>query len=303
MNAQRQQSTPPLLIYTPTTFSQGRMDFAWEELTESDRAQAYADWEAGKGLIGGDPRKRPGAHLLPPWGIDRPFFRALALDDARGGNGAALRRLLATDRPLEIEIGFGRGDFLLDRAQRFPERLFIGYETKVKATRLMLARIERLAAMGGQVGKEQGKPGEEKKDPPKSPISNLQSPIPSSNLWLSDDDARFNLLRVIADGRVDAVHILFPDPWWKNEHKVRRLFSPPFVDLLAAKLRAGGLLHFKSDVHEYGELVRYLVERHAAFTPHTPDLARRIGVVAPTHREQWCLRHNKPVWAYYFERR
>lgn len=278
--------------YTPTTFSQGRMDFTWEELTDSDRAQAYADWEAGKGLIGGDPRKRPGAHLLPTWGLDRPFFRALALDDTRGGNGAALRHLLATDCPLEIEIGFGRGDFLLDRAQRHPERLFIGYETKIKATRLMLARIERMTAPKG--------PGMHAQDV--SPLA-PRSSLAAANLWLSDDDARFNLPRVIADGRADAVHILFPDPWWKNEHKVRRLFSPPFVDLVAAKLRAGGLLHFKSDVHEYGELVRYLVERHAAFTPHNPDLARRIGGFTPTHREQWCLRHNKPVWAYYFERR
>ncbi|MCB0137518.1 MAG: hypothetical protein KDD75_20615, partial [Caldilineaceae bacterium] len=64
------------------------------------------------------------------WGIDQPFFRALALDDTRGNNGTALRALLASDRPLEIEIGFGRGDFLLDRAQRHPDRLFIGYETK-----------------------------------------------------------------------------------------------------------------------------------------------------------------------------
>ncbi|HHY56979.1 MAG TPA: hypothetical protein GYA08_16255, partial [Chloroflexi bacterium] len=129
--------------YTPTTFSQGRMDFTWEELTDDDRVRAYADWEAGRGLIGGDPRKRPGSHLLPMWGLDRPFFRALALDDARSANGAALRALLASERPLEIEIGCGRGDFLLDRAQRYPTRLFIGYETKIKATRLMLARIER----------------------------------------------------------------------------------------------------------------------------------------------------------------
>lgn len=284
--------------YTPTTFSQGRMDFTWEELTDRDRAQAYADWEAGKGLIGGDPHKRPGAHLLPAWGLDRPFFRALALDDERSGNGAVLHSLLASERPLEIEIGFGRGDFLLDRALRHPERLFIGYETKIKATRLMLARIERASATASPVATE--------------PMTlehraRLLTPHPSqlatANLWLSDDDARFSLPRVIADGRADAVHILFPDPWWKNEHKVRRLFSPPFVDLLAAKLRSGGLLHFKSDVHEYGELVRYLVERHAAFTPHNPDLAHRIGIFAPTHREQWCLRHNKPVWVYYFERR
>ena len=299
------------IAYTPTPFSQGRMDFAWEELTDDDRVRIYADWEAGKGLIGGDPRKRPGSHLLPPWGINRPFFRALALDDARGGNGATLRSLLASDRPLEIEVGFGRGDFLLDRAQRFPERLFIGYETKIKATRLMLTRVDRLTETGIRGDKERGRQGEGKKDLPQSPISNPQSlnliipqsPLLPSNLWLSDDDARFNLPRVIADGRADAVHILFPDPWWKNEHKVRRLFSPPFVDLLAAKLRAGGLLHFKSDVREYGELVRYLVEQHPAFAPHDPDLAARIGDFAPTHREQWCRRHAKPVWTYYFARR
>lgn len=293
MNARSKESTPPTLTYAPTTFSQGRMDFAWEELTDDDRVHAYADWEAGKGLIGGDPRKRPGSHLLPAWGLDRPFFRALALDDARGGNGAALRGLLASNRPLEIEVGFGRGDFLLDRAPRFPEHIFIGYETKIKATRLMLTRIERASVIEQQGDRETGRPGVEANTPP----------LANANLWISDDDARFNLPRVVADGRADAFHVLFPDPWWKNEHKVRRLFSPPFVDLLAAKLRSGGLLHFKSDVREYGELVRYLVEQHPAFAPHDPALAASIGDFAPTHREQWCRRHAKPVWTYYFARR
>jgi hypothetical protein len=121
------------------------MDFAWEELTDAERAQAYADWEAGKGLIGGSPLQRPGSHLLPVWGIDLPFFRTLALADDRGRNGVTLRAQLASSKPLEVEIGFGRGDFLLDRAQRHPDRLFFGYETKTKATRLMLTRIERQA--------------------------------------------------------------------------------------------------------------------------------------------------------------
>lgn len=263
-------STTPRLEYHLTPFSQGKMLFAWEEWTPERSAQAYADWQMGRGLIGGDPQRRPDSHLLPHWGIDRPFFRALALDDQRGKNGTRLRNALASDCPVEIEIGFGRGDFLLDRALRYPDRCLIGYETKTKATRLCLARIDKLAL---------------------------------SNLWLSDDDCRFNLPRIVPDGRVDMIHILFPDPWWKAQHQVKRLFSPPFVDLLAAKLRSGGLLFFKSDVQAYGEMVCSLVETHGAFLPHNPEEASRIGEFAPTHREFWCLQNQRPIWSYYFTRR
>ncbi len=278
----RDPSRDPLPGYHPTSFSAGRMDFTWEELSDEARAQAYADWEAGKGLIGGDPRRRPGSERLPAWGIDRPFFRALCLDDPRGHNGRQLRSLLASTQPLEVEIGFGRGDFLLDRARRRPQTLFIGYETKNKATRLCLQRVERYAI---------------------------------GNLWLSDDDCRFNMPRLLPDGRAEIVHILFPDPWWKEQHRVKRLFSPPFVDLLAAKLAPGGLLHFKSDVQEYGELVAYLLAQHAAFRApdvahdeahdeaHDAAQAERIGDFAPTHREHWCIRHQRPVYTYFFTRR
>ncbi len=246
------------------------MDFAWEELSEEDIRQAYADWEAGRGLIGGDPRRIPQAERLPEWALGEPFFRALALDDERADNGVRLRDALASARTLEIEIGFGRGDFLLDRARRIPERLFIGYETKTKAARLMLQRLARFEI---------------------------------DNLWISDDDCRFNLPRVIEPGRVDTFHVLFPDPWWKPQHQVKRLFSPPFVDLLAAKLRAGGLLYFKSDVREYGDYVSYLIERHGGFAANDPALAARIGDYAPTHREFWCEKKGRPTFAYYFERR
>lgn len=259
----------PQFDYHATTFSQGRMDFSWEELSEEARQAAYDAWQAGKGLIGGNPHLRPNSHLLPDWGLDRPFFRALSMDDSRAANGETLRALLASDRPVEVEIGFGRGDFLLDRAKRHPDTLMLGYETKSKATRLMMQRIERFSL---------------------------------DNLWVSDDDVRFNLPLVVDEGRLDAVHILFPDPWWKPQHHVKRLFSPPFVDLLASKLHSGALLHFKSDVQEYGELVRYLVEGHGAFMAHAPTLAARVGDYALTHREAWCKRNQRPVFAYYFVR-
>lgn len=246
------------------------MDFAWEELTPVQRARHYADWQAGKGLIGGDPRRRPDFDMLPSWGMDRPFVRAHALDDHRVANGERFRLDAASERPLEIEIGFGRGDFLLDRAARMPERLFLGYEVRTKAVRLVLRRLE-----------ERG----------------------LENLWLSDDDARVGLELAIPDRRADAVHVLFPDPWWKAQHKVKRLFSPPFVDLLAAKLRSGGYLQVKSDVEQYGEMVRHLLSQHPAFCDHCPELAQRIGPYLPTHREHWCQENGKPVWAYCFPKR
>lgn len=269
MTQSTNQPVTPILTYAPTTFSQGRMDFAWEELTDDERAQLYADWDAGKGLIGGHPRYRPGAERLSVWGLNRPFFRAFALDDPRGDNGTRFRAALASDQPLEVEVGYGRGDFLLDRANLYPDRLFIGCEVKTKATRLALARVERMGL---------------------------------ENLWLSDDDVRVNLPEVIPNSRLDAVHVLFPDPWWKDQHKIKRLFAPPFVDLLAAKIRPGGFLHFKSDVEGYGELVRYLVEQHPAFGPHNPALLERITPHVPTHREHWCQVNGKPVWAFFFPR-
>ncbi len=258
-----------ILDYHATSFSQGRMDFAWEAISDAERAQLYADWQAGKGLIGGHPKHRPGHERLPDWGLNRRFFRAFTGGDDRGWNGERLQAELATDRPLEIEIGFGRADFLLDRARRHPSRLFIGYEVRTKSVRLALDRIDRL-----ELG----------------------------NIWLSDDDARVNLPAVLAPGRVEIMHVLFPDPWWKEQHKIKRLFAPPFVDLLAEVICPGGMLHFKSDVEGYNELVRYLVGNHPAFAAHNPDLAGRIGPHLPTHREHWCQRKNLPVWSSYFER-
>ena len=77
----------------------------------------------------------------------------------------------ATDCPLESEVRFGRGDFLLDRAERHPDRLFIGYETKTKATRLMLARVARLAAMEREGEGERGRQGEGERVAPRPSLS------------------------------------------------------------------------------------------------------------------------------------
>ena len=118
-----------------------------------------------------------------------PWLSTTAVDPM----ASAFRRQTAGPSPLEIEIGFGRGDFLLDRAARRPERWFVGFEVRTKAVRLALRRLENRRL---------------------------------ENLWLSDDDARVGLQLAIPDQRVDALHVLFPDPWWKAQHKVKRPLLP-----------------------------------------------------------------------------
>jgi tRNA (guanine-N7-)-methyltransferase len=50
---------------------------------------------------------------------------------------------------------------------------------------------------------------------------------------------------------VAAVHVYFPDPWWKTRHRKRRLFTPAFAGECARVLASGGMLHLASDVEDY----------------------------------------------------
>ena len=230
------EQSPPL-AYNPTSFSQGRMDFSWEELSEEERRQAYADWEAGKGLIGGDPRQRPGSHLLPEWGLNQPFFRAVALEDARGDNGERLAALLASRRPLEVEIGYGRGDFLLDRAIRHRELFLLATKPRPRP-RACAQRIERAQAKAG---------------------------LSMANLWLSDDDARFNLPRVVPTAVWISSTSSSRTPGGSRNTSTSVSSRRLLWTCLRPSCGPAALLHFKSDVQEYGELVRYLVDESRRF--------------------------------------
>ena len=74
-----------------------------------------------------------------------------------------------------------------------------------------------------------------------------------SNLRIVRHDAVEVLTHSIADESFDSVLIFFPDPWHKKRHHKRRLIDAPFVDILAAKLRAGGVLRLATDWQAYAE--------------------------------------------------
>jgi tRNA (guanine-N7-)-methyltransferase len=126
--------------------------------------------------------------------------------------------LFGNDHPVEIEIGFGKGLFLINAAPARPQANFLGIEIERKYA---LFTATRLAKRG------------------------------LTNVKLACCDARWFLKELVAAGTVQAIHVYFPDPWWKTRHRKRRLFSADFAVQCARVLQPGGHLHLITDVAEY----------------------------------------------------
>ena len=131
----------------------------------------------------------------------------------------------------EVEIGFGKGRYLLRRCLEDPDRRFLGIELVGEYQGMLVDRARRRGARN----------------------------------WVAlRGEALYLLSAVLPQGFAAAVHIYFPDPWPKTRHRKRRLLDPETVDLVLALLRPGGRLLFASDFLEYGELVLEILAGHPA---------------------------------------
>jgi tRNA (guanine-N7-)-methyltransferase len=147
------------------------------------------------------------------------------------------RAVFGNDRPVEIEVGFGKGLFLLTESAAHPEVNYLGIEIERK---YQMFTATRLAKRG------------------------------RSNVRVACADARAFLRDRVASGSVRAVHVYFPDPWWKKRHHKRRVFTPEFVSEVARVLAPGGRLLAATDVPEYAAVVAELVPAHTALRPLRP---------------------------------
>ena len=125
--------------------------------------------------------------------------------------------LFGDDHPVELEVGSGKGLFLANAARANPGRNFLGVEISRKYARLA---AERLAKQG----------------------------IANARVWAGD--AR-DVLAPGPGSEPRAVHVYFPDPWWKKRHKKRRVFNETLLAEIERTLKPGGELHVASDVEEY----------------------------------------------------
>ncbi|MBQ4036571.1 MAG: tRNA (guanosine(46)-N7)-methyltransferase TrmB [Clostridia bacterium] len=118
-----------------------------------------------------------------------------------------------TEKRLELEIGCGKGAFILAMAKRYPETLFVAVEYCREA---MLLAVEKIAAEG---------------------LKNV--------LFVNCDAAL--LAEYFAEGEVDKIYLNFSDPWPKSRHAKRRLTAPSFLEVYGRILGEGGCIRQKTD--------------------------------------------------------
>ena len=86
------------------------------------------------------------------------------------------------------------------------------------------------------------------------------------NVRVAEGDAVVLLRDMLPPDSVDEVRVYFPDPWPKARHVKRRLVQAAFADLVASRLRLGGVLHVATDWPPYAEQVRAVLGAHPSFT-------------------------------------
>jgi tRNA (guanine-N7-)-methyltransferase len=183
----------------------------------------------------------------------------------RAPEGAVdLNELLPFPGPLELDIGFGRGRSIFERAAISPESRIVGVEIKSKWAFKVDEKRKRLGL---------------------------------ERVRIFADDVRELLPRCGPEGSVTRAFVHFPDPWWKNRHAERFVVAEPFLDAMASLLREGGELYVQTDVEARAARYRDLIAAHPGF-----ELGTESGFVednpfgARSNREHRAEEDGLPVF-------
>ena len=125
------------------------------------------------------------------------------------------KEIFGNDNPVYIEIGMGKGRFIIDNALKYPEINFIGIE---KYSSVLLRALQKLEAM---------------------------DTVPANLRFLCIDAKE--ITEYFGKCEVDKIYLNFSDPWPKDRHAKRRLPSRQFLKLYDVILKKEGKLEFKTD--------------------------------------------------------
>lgn len=180
--------------------------------------------------------------------------------------------LFGRELPLEIEIGSGKGLFLSNAAQQNPSHAFLGIEIVGKYAQHSAGRLAKAKL---------------------------------DNALMVSGNAEPLLKDRIESGSIAAVHVYFPDPWWKKRHRQRRVVNPESVRNISRILQAGGRFHFWTDVLDYFESA---VEMIAEVAPELgvplpeEEIASSHDLDYRTHFERRSRQSQIPVYRVRYEK-
>lgn len=159
---------------------------------------------------------------------------------------------------MEVDLGCGKGRFLLARAARYPGTPILGIDR-------MLRRIRK--------------------------IDNRARRMELANLRLLRLDGYYAVTYLLPRRSVSACYVFFPDPWPKKRHHGNRLFHDRFTDALLEVLQPGGALHVATDHLPYFEDIKALLSRRPELVPMAPFVPEEEE---KTDFERW-FEDRKPI--------
>ncbi|MCO8122185.1 tRNA (guanosine(46)-N7)-methyltransferase TrmB [Stieleria sp. TO1_6] len=181
--------------------------------------------------------------------------------------------LFQNQLPLEIEVGSGKGLFLTSESARNPDHNYLGIEIIHKYAKHSAARLARAGRTNAKM------------------VSGNAEPLFSNH---------------VPAGSLEAVHVYFPDPWWKKRHRKRRVVNQRSIQNFLTALRPGGRFHFWTDVLDYFESTIELIA----------EIAPEFGVPIPeekqlsthdldyrTHFERRSRKNQIPVYRVRYEKK
>jgi len=124
---------------------------------------------------------------------------------------------------LEVEIGFGRGDFIVKLAKKNPDKNFFGIEISQISVEKLMKRVEREGL---------------------------------KNVYCTNVDAYWGFYFLFRDDYVGNIYMNYPDPWFKKRHHKRRLTKPERLYMFAKKLKLGGEIRIRTDNYEFLEFTK-----------------------------------------------
>jgi tRNA (guanine-N7-)-methyltransferase len=174
------------------------------------------------------------------------------------------RRLFGREAPFEVEVGSGKGLFLAAAAEQAPLHDFLGVEVSHKYARYAAARLAKKQL---------------------------------TNAKMIDGDGLRLFSECVPDGSVFAVHVYFPDPWWKKRHHKRRVMKESFLRDIERVLQPGGTLHFWTDVERYFDsTIELILEATALEGPlDVPERPAEHDLDYRTHFERRMRLHGEQV--------